>query len=63
MVSGKIKVIWSNDAMQQLKAAYNYVKQSSPQNAKKVRSDITGITKSLSLNPNRFSSGQIQARQ
>lgn len=36
MVSGKIKVIWSNDAMNQLKAAYNYIKQSSPQNAKKL---------------------------
>ena len=54
MVSGKIKVIWSHDAMNQLKVAYNYIKKSSPQNAKKVRSDISGITKSLSLNPTKF---------
>lgn len=54
MVGGKIKVIWSDDARQQLRVAYDYIKKDSPQNAKKVRSDIANITKGLSLNPHKY---------
>lgn len=54
MVSHRIKVSWSEDARQQLKAAYNYIKEDSPQNAKKIRSDIANIASSLSLNPHKY---------
>lgn len=54
MVSGKLKVVWSNDARQQLRAVYNYIKKDSIQNAKKVRSDIVNITNNLSKNPARY---------
>lgn len=54
MVAGKLKVVWSDDARQQLRAAYNYIKKDSLQNAKKVRSDITVMTGSLIKNPERF---------
>ena len=54
MVGGKIKVIWSVDAQQQLKAAFNYIKKDSPQNAKNVRSDIAKITQNLSHNPGKY---------
>ena len=54
MVSHRIKVAWSEDARQQLKAAYNYIKEDSSQNAKKIRSDIANIVSSLPLNPHKY---------
>jgi plasmid stabilization system protein ParE len=49
-----MKVVWSEDARQHLRSAYNYIRRESPQNAKKISSDITDITNSLLLNPNKY---------
>ena len=54
MVGGKLKVVWSDDARQQLRAAYNYIKKDSLQNAKNVRLDIVEMTRNLSKNPGRY---------
>ncbi|MEO8854292.1 MAG: hypothetical protein ABI359_10955 [Ginsengibacter sp.] len=43
MVGSKIKIVWSEDARLQLKAAYNYIKKDSSQNANMVRTDIADI--------------------
>jgi plasmid stabilization system protein ParE len=51
MVAGKRKVIWNDEAKIQLKKAYEYIYQDSPQNARKVRNDIAAIAKKLSDNP------------
>jgi plasmid stabilization system protein ParE len=40
-------VVWSRSAQSQLKLAYNYIKEESHQNAKKVTDEIIDITISL----------------
>jgi plasmid stabilization system protein ParE len=51
MVTGRLKVTWNNEAKMQLKKAYEYIYQDSPQNARKVRSDIAAIVNKLPDNP------------
>ncbi len=47
----KRKVIWPLIPRQQLRNAYNYVKNDSLQNAEKIRKSIIASTKSLSNHP------------
>lgn len=42
---------WSKSAKGQLQAAFNYIKQDSPQNAENVRDEIIVITIELALKP------------
>lgn len=51
MVAAKRKVVWSNEAKMQLKAAYKFILQDSYQNATKVRTDIVALTRKLPSNP------------
>ncbi len=57
MVGNKIKIIWSDDAKKQLKNAFNYIQKDSLQNAKKVRSDITEITRNRLKHPDKYPIG------
>lgn len=53
MVEG-LKVVWSKTAQKALEKHYNYIKEDSLKSAKKVKSEILGITKSLSKAPTRY---------
>lgn len=50
----KVKVVWSDEAKAQLKAAYKFIRQSSPQNAENVRADIVTIIRNLPSNPEHY---------
>ena len=54
MVAAKQKVVWSDEAKQELKAAWKYIREDSPQNADKVRDDIVNATRTLPSYPERF---------
>lgn len=54
MVAGKRKIIWSDEAKVQLKAAYKFIFQDSPQNAQKVRAGIVTLIRKLSSNPEQY---------
>ncbi len=53
MVTAKKIVVWSYEAKEQLKVAYKFIVEHSPENAKKVRIDIIAATRKLSVNPER----------
>lgn len=50
----KKKVVWSAEARQQLKSAYEFIIQESPKNAQKVRADIVAIIRELPSHPERY---------
>ena len=60
MVKNKIKVVWSDDAKSQLKAAYKFIAADSIKNAGKIRSEILSLTKNLSENPERYSKDKFK---
>ena len=54
MVNKKQRVVWSTEAKQQLKAAYQFIRKDSVQNAEKVRNDIIAITRKLEKYPAKY---------
>lgn len=46
-----VKVIWDDVAKKDLRAAYNYIKERSPQNAEKVRSEVVKNAAALAVHP------------
>lgn len=54
MVVAKRKVVWSDEAKAQLKAAYKFILEDSVQNAQKVRADIVALTWKLPANPEQY---------
>ncbi|HUZ61573.1 MAG TPA: type II toxin-antitoxin system RelE/ParE family toxin [Hanamia sp.] len=54
MVNKNPGVVWSDEAKQQLKAAYKFIKKDSVQNAEKVRGDIVTNASELAKHPDRY---------
>ena len=50
----ELRVVWSKTAQKTLEKLYNYIKEDSLKSAKKVKSEILRITKSLSKTPARY---------
>ena len=55
------KVIWDDEAKQQLRAAYTFIKRDSPKNAAKVRGEIIALTKKIALYPEIYSVDKYKA--
>ena len=55
MVNKKPEILWSDEASLQLKAAYEFIKKDSVQNAEKVRDEIVAITRTLAKYPSKYS--------
>lgn len=47
----KLKVVWDLEAKESLKSIYEYIKEESPQGAKKVKNTILTSTRILAQNP------------
>ena len=56
-------VIWDENAKESLRDIYLYVKEASPNAAKKVRLEILKLTSSLSKNPERFSAEKYLSKK
>ena len=54
MVNEKPRIVWSYEATLQLKAAYEFIKKDSVQNAEKVRHEIVAITRGLAKHPSKY---------
>jgi plasmid stabilization system protein ParE len=54
MVASRRRILWSDEAKTQLKSAYKFIFQDSPQNARKVRDDIIALTRKLPSNPEKY---------
>ena len=46
-----VKIVWRKLALQQLKEAYDYIKEDSLQSAENVRKEIFSATNNLKYNP------------
>ncbi len=56
-------VIWDENAKESLRDIYLYIKEASPNAAKKVRLEILKLTSSLSKNPERFSAEKYLSKK
>lgn len=54
MVEPEFSVNWNGVALRQLRNIYEYIFENSPQNARKVITEIVEATEKLSSNPDRF---------
>jgi addiction module RelE/StbE family toxin len=54
MVDSKLRVVIDDEAKKSLRAAYQYIKKDSPQNAEQVRATITASFSQLIKNPVRY---------
>ena len=55
--------VWSKRARTELKKAYEYIREDSPQNAIKVRDEIIDITLHLPKHPEKFPPGMRHTRR
>ena len=55
MKTGGRKIVWDDEAKQQLKEAYIFIRRDSPKNAAKVRSEIIAHTRKIMLHPEIYS--------
>ena len=54
MVASRRRILWSDEAKTQLKSAYKFIFQDSPQNARRVRDDLIALTRKLPSNPEKY---------
>ena len=54
MVKSGLKIVWDVEAQNYLRVAIQFIKQDSPQNAEKVKSEITEAVSELAHHPTRY---------